>query len=197
MSPELVTLDEDAYQRRRFLTFGGALIGGFVLPSSSLARTMSQTRAFQFRKLHLYNVATGETFHEVYWEHGQYIDSALHRINYFMRDIHSDAIHHIDSGLLNVLFRINLLTHNKRQINITSGYRSLQTNNRLISEGYPASPKSMHLLGKAVDFKMPGHALRQVHRIALSLHAGGVGYYPDADFIHVDVGPVRRWAYEG
>jgi uncharacterized protein YcbK (DUF882 family) len=27
----------------------------------------------------------------------------------------------------------------------------------------------------------------------VALKAGGVGYYPKPGFIHVDVGPVRRW----
>ena len=30
---------------------------------------------------------------------------------------------------------------------------------------------------------------------AMSLDAGGVGYYPTAQFVHVDVGPVRHWTY--
>jgi uncharacterized protein YcbK (DUF882 family) len=31
--------------------------------------------------------------------------------------------------------------------------------------------------------------------IALSLHRGGVGYYPLSDFIHVDTGRVRQWCF--
>jgi uncharacterized protein YcbK (DUF882 family) len=35
--------------------------------------------------------------------------------------------------------------------------------------------------------------LADVHRTALAMKAGGVGYYPHSDFVHVDVGRVRRW----
>jgi uncharacterized protein YcbK (DUF882 family) len=32
-----------------------------------------------------------------------------------------------------------------------------------------------------------------VRRAALALRGGGVGYYPYANFVHVDTGPVRHW----
>jgi len=35
--------------------------------------------------------------------------------------------------------------------------------------------------------------LPALHRAALSLQAGGVGFYPKPGFVHVDVGPVRTW----
>jgi uncharacterized protein YcbK (DUF882 family) len=37
---------------------------------------------------------------------------------------------------------------------------------------------------------------RHLRDIALSLHRGGVGYYPRSDFIHVDTGRVRQWCFE-
>jgi uncharacterized protein YcbK (DUF882 family) len=35
--------------------------------------------------------------------------------------------------------------------------------------------------------------LPKLHRAALEMGRGGVGYYPESDFVHVDIGPVRRW----
>jgi uncharacterized protein YcbK (DUF882 family) len=32
-----------------------------------------------------------------------------------------------------------------------------------------------------------------VRDAALSMQRGGVGYYAKSDFVHVDVGRVRRW----
>lgn len=31
-------------------------------------------------------------------------------------------------------------------------------------------------------------------RPTLALQAGGVGYYPDSGFVHVDIGRVRAWS---
>jgi uncharacterized protein YcbK (DUF882 family) len=45
----------------------------------------------------------------------------------------------------------------------------------------------------AVDIRVPGRPLAAVRDAAKTLRAGGVGYYPDSDFVHVDVGRVRYW----
>jgi uncharacterized protein YcbK (DUF882 family) len=52
---------------------------------------------------------------------------------------------------------------------------------------------SLHLVGRAVDIRIPGQRLADVRRVALSMQAGGVGYYPTSDFVHMDTGSVRRW----
>jgi Bacterial protein of unknown function (DUF882) len=49
--------------------------------------------------------------------------------------------------------------------------------------------------GHAIDLRVPGASTVQVRDAALSLRAGGVGYYPINQFVHVDVGPVREWAF--
>jgi len=50
------------------------------------------------------------------------------------------------------------------------------------------------MLGKASDIRVEGVELADLHKAALSLKAGGVGFYPVSDFVHVDVGPVRQWS---
>lgn len=52
---------------------------------------------------------------------------------------------------------------------------------------------SLHMEGEAIDLRVAGRSLSLVHEAALDLRAGGVGYYPHSDFVHVDVGRVRRW----
>ena len=47
--------------------------------------------------------------------------------------------------------------------------------------------------GQAADITLPGRPLRRLYEAALAMQLGGVGYYPDDNFIHVDVGRVRRW----
>lgn len=44
--------------------------------------------------------------------------------------------------------------------------------------------------------RLPGVPISRVRDIALSLHRGGVGYYPHSNFVHVDTGRVRQWCFE-
>jgi len=80
-----------------------------------------------------------------------------------------------------------------RPFEIISGYRSPATNAMLGKKSSGVARKSFHMQGKAIDVRLPRCELKNLHQAALSLQAGGVGYYPASDFIHVDVGPVRRW----
>jgi len=59
------------------------------------------------------------------------------------------------------------------------------------SEG--VAQHSLHIEGWAIDIRVPGRDLAVLRRAALALEAGGVGYYPRSDFVHVDVGRVRTW----
>jgi uncharacterized protein YcbK (DUF882 family) len=43
---------------------------------------------------------------------------------------------------------------------------------------------------------MPGVDTLTLRRAALALRRGGVGYYPNSDFIHVDTGRVRQWCFD-
>jgi uncharacterized protein YcbK (DUF882 family) len=47
--------------------------------------------------------------------------------------------------------------------------------------------------GKEMDVFLVDVALDRLRAAALDLGRGGVGYYPVSNFVHVDVGPVRRW----
>ena len=53
---------------------------------------------------------------------------------------------------------------------------------------------SQHSQGKASDVRVQGVDLGRLRAAALDLQAGGVGYYPVSNFVHVDVGPVRQWS---
>jgi uncharacterized protein YcbK (DUF882 family) len=47
--------------------------------------------------------------------------------------------------------------------------------------------------GRAIDIRLPGVELKHLRQAALNLKAGGVGYYPRSNFIHVDTGRTRFW----
>jgi len=79
---------------------------------------------------------------------------------------------------------------------IISGYRSPQTNALLRERGGASTgvaSHSLHMVGQAIDIRVPGVTLDHLRDAAKSLKIGGVGFYPDLNFVHVDVGRVRYW----
>ena len=52
---------------------------------------------------------------------------------------------------------------------------------------------SLHMVGKAIDIRVPGVELDHLRAAARSLQLGGVGFYPGSNFVHVDTGRVRFW----
>jgi hypothetical protein len=80
-------------------------------------------------------------------------------------------------------------------IQVVCGYRSPSTNALLRSRSRGVAEKSQHMLGKAMDFYIPGVPLKKLRNIGLKMQGGGVGYYPTSGspFVHMDVGNVRHW----
>jgi uncharacterized protein YcbK (DUF882 family) len=52
---------------------------------------------------------------------------------------------------------------------------------------------SMHVEGRAIDIRVSDVKSAVLRDAARELRRGGVGYYPDLDFVHVDTGRVRTW----
>jgi uncharacterized protein YcbK (DUF882 family) len=154
---------------------------------------MAKSTPVQERTLSLYNTHTGEDVSTVYWAAGDYIKSGLQDINTLLRDHRSGDIYPIDTDLLDLLYVLQQQVGNRKAYQIISGYRSPKTNATLRNSSAGVARRSYHMQGKAIDIRLPGCDLKQLHRAALDIKAGGVGYYPGSDFIHVDVGPRRSW----
>ena len=152
-----------------------------------------QSYGGQVRSLAIVNVHTGEKINLAYYENGEYVPGALAEINYFFRDFRANLIKPIDPRLLDLLHTIHQTSDTTKPFNLVSGYRSPQTNAWLASMTEGVARHSMHIEGKAADINLPGRQLSMLQRIALALRFGGVGYYPQAGFVHVDTGRVRRW----
>ena len=52
---------------------------------------------------------------------------------------------------------------------------------------------SQHMEAKVIGIRIPGVPTAEVRDTALAMQRGGVGYYAESDFVHVDVGRVRHW----
>jgi len=140
-----------------------------------------------------HNLHTGESLKAVYWDQGAYVADALNAVNHVLRDFRTGDVHPIAPRLLDVLNTLSARLETQGPFQVISGYRSPKTNAMLHQESSGVATKSLHMQGMAIDIRAPGIQLASLHSAALSLRAGGVGYYPASDFVHMDVGPVRRW----
>jgi len=171
------------------LGFAAAAAATVLRPVESLAMMKAPPR-----QLSIVNLHTGERLKAEYWSQGRYLRDGMREINRLMRDHRNGAVHPIDPRLLDVLFHLQRKVGASGPIQLVSAYRSPETN-ALLREGDPdgVARHSLHMDGRAVDIRIPNLPLRTLHRAAVSLRAGGVGYYPGSNFVHVDVGPLRRW----
>jgi uncharacterized protein YcbK (DUF882 family) len=175
--------------RRRFLMGAGAV---FLAPASpALAKlAVGNARALAFENIH-----TGEKLKIEYWADGQYLPDALVDVNHILRDFRSGEIHPIAPQLLDLLSFLNGRLETAEPFSVISGYRSPATNALLRGEHEHSgvASKSLHMQGMAIDIRVNGRPLQALRNAALVQRAGGVGYYPQSDFVHVDVGRVRIW----
>lgn len=183
--------------RRKFLGFG-ALVAGTVAVSS-VAKPASAaifSRGTQFdgaRKISFRNTHTGETFSGVYRVGDKYLPDAFDRINIVLRDFRSNELFPIDPRVMDIIFSVHQMTQKPEPYEILSGYRCPKTNAGLRSASEGVAKNSLHMTGQAIDLRLPGFSTKQVRNLAISLKAGGVGYYPKSDFVHMDTGDVRTW----
>ena len=177
------------YTRRRFLTNSA----GLVLTSSFSQLIHANTEASSERTLEFVNLHTNETLNCCYWTNGKYNLNSLSKINYVLRDHRADETYEINTRLLDLLYVLHQTTGSQAPFHVISAYRSPKTNEKLRKQGSGVAKRSMHMSGKAIDIRLPDVKLNNLRDKALSLHAGGVGYYAKSNFIHVDIGRPRSW----
>jgi uncharacterized protein YcbK (DUF882 family) len=177
--------------RRRFLRLGAmaALAGMFPHNAFSSVAALQQPD----RTLAFYNMHTGERLKTIYWMEGKYLPESLGEIDHILRDFRTNEVSNIDTILLDLLFALRHELDTNQPFHIISGYRSAQTNALLRAYSSGIAENSLHLVGKAIDIRIPGRKLGALRKAAIALQGGGVGYYPKSDFVHIDVGRVRHW----
>ena len=145
------------------------------------------------KKICIYNLHTKEHQETVFWRNGEYIESALSDLNFIFRDHYNGAVKQMDKRLLDYLFAIQQKIGTGEPFQLISGYRSKMTNARLRKNNKGVAKKSLHIYGKAADIRLPEVGIKKLRHAAYELQVGGVGYYPNSNFVHIDVGRVRFW----
>lgn len=183
--------------RRHFLNgIMSTLAGGALVTSASGAMAGSFSRSMLDsgkRYISLRHIHTGETFSGVYRIGDQYIYEAFEKINTLMRDFRTSDVYPVDPRLVDFLWRINKKTESNQPFQILSGYRSPKTNLKLATNTAGVAVNSYHMSGQAADIRLPYYDTRGLRNVARRLRAGGVGFYPKSDFIHIDTGEYRSW----
>ncbi|MBI4826258.1 MAG: YcbK family protein [Nitrospirae bacterium] len=177
--------------RRSFLALGAATVATTLFPSYVTA-SLEEMKVPE-RSLYFYNIHTDEKLKTVYWQDNAYIPDSLAEINFILRDYRTGGIKDIDTKLLDLLYVINKKMKARQPFHVMSGYRSPETNAMLRKTSRGVGSNSFHIYGMAVDIKVPGRSIESLRNIATKLKAGGVGYYPRSNFVHVDIGSVRYW----
>jgi uncharacterized protein YcbK (DUF882 family) len=144
------------------------------------------------RSLAFHHLHTHEQLRITYFADGDYIPDALQQVDRLLRDFRTGEISPIDPDLLDTLYRLRVLC-GKDGFEVISGYRSPSTNAALSERSSGVARNSLHLEGRAVDVRLSGVDTARVRDAATALRTGGVGYYPESDFVHLDTGRFRVW----
>lgn len=148
------------------------------------------------RSLAFDHTHTRERINLVYAVGGDYVPDALTSLNRFLRDHYSGTVGRMDPQLFDLLHQVRLALGGKSlsAYEVISGYRCPETNSHLRhSRGGGVAKRSLHMEGQAIDVRIPGVPLAELRDAAMSLQAGGVGFYPREQFVHIDTGRVRTW----
>lgn len=178
--------------RRDILKMGLGTLLASVVPLFSAQEAFAK-RNFTSWKIAFRHAHTGESFSGVYRVGDKYIPEAFERMNYVLRDFRTTEVFPMDPRVIDILSLLYGRLDATESYQILSGYRSPKTNAMLRKTSSGVARNSFHMYGQAIDIRIPGQSTKLLRNTALALKAGGVGYYPNSDFVHVDTGKVRSW----
>ena len=188
----------ETFSRRRLLVTGGALAGATaafgLLPRAFAApNAAAGPRAEGVRRLTLKNLHTPEVLEVPYRRGDEYLPEALAQIEVILRDYRTGDRHPIDPHLLDILYEVAQSVGVDPIFSVISGYRSPQTNGMLHERSAGVASHSLHMEGRAIDVRLTHVDCADLADKALKMQRGGVGYYRQSDFVHLDTGRVRTW----
>jgi uncharacterized protein YcbK (DUF882 family) len=183
--------------RRRFLQWlaaGPAALSAALHSRIALAEAMAVERiALAPREISLLNTHTAERIHLRYFHDGKYLPEAMRQLNHVLRDHRSGDAATIDPRLFDQLHALAIGAQSTPHFEIISAYRSPATNAKLRANSQGVAEHSLHIEGRALDVRLPGFSCSRLRDLAIDLRQGGVGYYPNSGFVHLDTGRVRTW----
>ena len=184
--------------RRRLLLTGGAIAGataafGWTPRAFATASAEAGPGAESVKRLTLKNLHTPEVLEVVYRRGDQYLPEALAQIEVLLRDYRTGDRHPIDPHLLDILCELAQSIGVDPVFSVISGYRSPQTNAMLHERSAGVASRSLHMEGRAIDVRLTRVDCADLADKALAMQRGGVGYYRQSDFVHLDTGRVRTW----
>ena len=145
-------------------------------------------------RLRLYHLHTGEHIDVVYRIGDQYLPDRVAELDHFLRHHRTGDVKAYDLKEFDLLHDLLVkLGRPDAEIDVVCGYRTPWSNNYLREHGRGVAEHSQHMEAKAIDIRIPGVSSAAVRDAAWSMGRGGVGYYAQSDFVHVDVGRIRRW----
>ena len=190
MSKKPVENNRIALSRRGFLA---AISGAAITMAAPGVMASAAPLSVRDRELSLYNTHTGEKLCATFWSDGKYLDDGVEEISWLLRDHRAGMANPMDPKLLDLLYQLQAKVEHQGEFHVISGYRSPATNKMLAKNSSGVAKRSYHMLGQAIDVRMPGFDSSQLRKAAISLKSGGVGYYARSNFVHLDVGRVRNW----
>jgi uncharacterized protein YcbK (DUF882 family) len=178
--------------RNSVLLFVLALTSLFVTNSGSGAELAIESGTPY--RLHFFHTHTGERLDIVYRHGDTYDPAALAQLNNYLRDHRTGDVRSYDPRVFDLLHDMLVaLGRPNAEIDVVCGYRTPWSNAYLRAHGHGVAEHSLHMQAMAIDIRIPGVPTATLRDTALALHRGGVGYYAASNFVHVDVGRVRRW----
>lgn len=171
------------------LVFGSAANARVLLPEPFIFEPLSKPR-----RLHLRHAHTGETFDGPYRDEIGPIPEAMIDLAIFLRDHHENLPGPVFVETLDFLADV-MDNASQTRATILSAYRTQKTNKMLASHIFGVAEKSQHLAGRALDITLDSN-LKSAATVARKMTRGGVGWYPQSHFIHLDSGPIRHWTID-
>jgi uncharacterized protein YcbK (DUF882 family) len=156
----------------------GVLLGVALLaPAQAVPAGLGSDTSIrvQQHRLRLFNLHTNDRIDIVYRRGDAYVAGSVEQLDNFLRDHRTGDVIALDPKLFDLLNDVTA------------------ANEMLRNAGHEVAKHSQHILGEAIDIRIPGVSTARLRDAALGLHRGGVGYYPQSQFVHVDLGPVRHW----
>jgi uncharacterized protein YcbK (DUF882 family) len=144
-------------------------------------------------RLKFYHIHTAEKLDVTYREHGELVPGALAEVSHYLRDFRTKQVHEIDVALLDTLHALYTAFDARGNFEVISGYRSPRTNAALRHVTSGVAENSLHIQGRAIDVRLTSAKTTALRDAAIALESGGVGYYAESNFVHVDTGKVRTW----